>query len=125
MNEKIERTKEGMSSLIDRTRDAVVGVSESAERRVETAAGRAVERTHAAGERVRAGADTASSGAHRSLESAAQALDAGMARARNDLSRAATATTDYVTANPGKAVLIAASAGFVLGVLARGRRPSA
>ncbi len=49
----------------------------------------------------------------------------GYAQAKSDLARAATTTTDYVTANPGKALLLVASAGFVLGLLVRGRRPSA
>mgnify|MGYP003422723117 CR=1 FL=1 len=67
----------------------------------------------------------AEAGAHRRVAGAAEALDRGYTQARSDLARAATATTDYVTANPGKALLLVASAGFVLGLLARGRRPSA
>ena len=53
---------------------------------------------------------------------AALAVDRGYTRARGDLSRAATVATDYVTANPGKTLLLAASAGFALGMLMRRRR---
>jgi ElaB/YqjD/DUF883 family membrane-anchored ribosome-binding protein len=125
MIKNIERTKDGMDSLIDRTRDAVVGATERAERGVETVAQRAVEAAHGAGESVREGAETASRGAHRRVENAAQAIDRGYSRARSDLSRAATATSAYVTENPGKALLLAASAGFVFGLLLRRRRLSA
>jgi ElaB/YqjD/DUF883 family membrane-anchored ribosome-binding protein len=44
---------------------------------------------------------------------------------RRATSRAANRATDYVAANPGKALLLAASAVFLLGLLVRGRRPSA
>jgi ElaB/YqjD/DUF883 family membrane-anchored ribosome-binding protein len=125
MIKNIDRTKDGMDSLIDRTRDAVVGVADRAESGVESAAERVVERAHEAGEYVRDGAETASRGAHQRLEGAAKAIDRGYTRARGDLSRAATVATDYVTENPGKALLLAASAGFVLGMLVRRQRLSA
>jgi len=118
----IERTKDQMDSIIDRTRDSVIGAADRAERGVEAAAERAVKTAHVAGQSVRVGARNASDRAHRQLESAAEALDRGYVRARTDLSRAATAATDYVVENPAKAVLLAASAGFVLGLLARRRR---
>jgi len=122
MNRNIERTKDGMGSLIDRTRDAVVGVADQTERGVESAAERVVKTTQAAGEYLRGGAATASRGAHRRLDGAASAIDRGYSRAASDLSRSAEAVTDYVTENPGKALMVAASSGFVLGVLLRRRR---
>ena len=124
MIKNIERTKDGMDSLIDRTRDAVVEVADRAESGVESAAEHVVERAHEAGEYVRDGAKTASRGAHRRLKGATKAIDHGYTRARGDLSRAATAATDYVTENPGKALLLATSTGFVLGMLVRRHRPS-
>jgi ElaB/YqjD/DUF883 family membrane-anchored ribosome-binding protein len=124
MIKNIERTKDGMDSLIDRTRDAVVGATDRAERGVESAAERVVEKTHLAGEHVRDGAKTASRDAHRRLESAAKAVDRGYTKARGDLLRAATTATDYVTENPGKAMLVAASSGFVIGMLVSRRRCS-
>ena len=71
------------------------------------------------GPRRRRAARTGASTAPRGRSIAATAGRAG------DLSRAATAATDYVAENPGKALLLAASAGFVLGMLVRRRRLSA
>lgn len=122
MIKNIERTRDGLDSMIDRTRDAVVGAADRAERGVEATAERAVESAHAAGQNVRERAKSASTRAHRRLEDTAVAIDRGYTRARNDVSRAATAATDFVIENPAKSVLIAASAGFVVGMLARRRR---
>lgn len=63
--------------------------------------------------------------AHERLEGATVAFDRGYSRVRSDLSRAATTTTEYVTENPGKTLLLAASVGFVLGLLIRRRRLAA
>ena len=120
-----ERTQAGVDTLIDRPRDTVVAASERTERGVESAAELLVEKTHAAGEKIRERAESTSLGAHRSVAEAARAVDRGYARATSDLSRAATTATDYVTANPGKALLLVASAGFLLGLLVRGRREAA
>jgi len=131
MNENVERThkgieraQKGVDSLIDRTRDAVVGATDRTERGVESAAERVVKKAHAAGRHVRDGAESASLGAHRRVESTAKAIDRGYTRVRSDLSRAAKATTGYVTENPGKAMLLAASAGFLVGMLVHRRRSS-
>jgi ElaB/YqjD/DUF883 family membrane-anchored ribosome-binding protein len=118
MLKNIERTRDGMDSLVDRTRDAVVGAADRAERGVESAAEHVTAGAHATGEYVRDGASTASRGAHRRLKGAAKAIDRGIARTRTDLSRAAATATDYLTENPGKVLLLAASVCFVLGLLA-------
>ena len=125
MIKNIERTQGGVDSLIDRTREAVVAATDRTEQGIESAAGRGVEKAHAAGERIRERTESASLGAHQTVAGAAQAIDRGYSQAKSDLSRAATKATDYVTANPGKALLLVASAGFLLGLLARGRRPAA
>ena len=122
MIKNIERTQAGMDSLIDRTRDAVVGATHRAERGVESTAERAVETARLAGESVRGGAEKAARSAHQRTQDAAQAVDRGYDRVRGDLTRRAIATTEYVTENPGKSLLLAASAGFLVGVLMRGRR---
>ena len=122
MIKNIERTKEGMDSLIERTRDAVVRATHGAERSVESTAERAVETARVAGKSVRGRAERAARGAHQSAQSAAQAVDRGYTRVRGDLTRTAAATTAYVIENPGKALVLAASAGFVVGILVRGRR---
>ena len=124
MTKNIERTKDNMDSLVDRTREAVVGATDRAERGVDSAAKLVTESAHAAGDFVRGGAKTASRGAHRRLEGAAKAIDRGYVRACSDLSRAATTATDYFTESPGKALLLAASAGFALGLFVRPRQPT-
>lgn len=53
MIKNIEQTKDGVSSLIDGARDAVVGVADHAERSVASAARRAVKGARVAGELVR------------------------------------------------------------------------
>lgn len=125
MTDPIERTKNGADALIDRARDAVVNATVRAEQGVETAAGRVVEQSHGAGESVRGGAETASRNAHRRVEGAAQAIDRGYARARGDLTRAATAATDFVTENPGKSLMLAAAAGLACGLWLRRRQAGA
>lgn len=119
MIKNIERTKDTLDSLIDQTHDAVIGATERTERGVEFAAGRAVAGTQAAGKSVRERTESAASGAHRRVEGAAEAVDRNYTKVHGDLTRAATAASDYLSENPGKALLIAASVGFAVGLLAR------
>jgi ElaB/YqjD/DUF883 family membrane-anchored ribosome-binding protein len=108
-----------MDDLIDRTQDAVVGAAELADRGVGTLAEGVAKSAHVASERVQDQAKVASRSAHHRLESAAEAIDRGYARVSGGVSRAATATGDFVIENPGKSILISAAAGFVLGLLVR------
>lgn len=125
MIKNIERTKNSLDALIDHTRDAVVNVTDRAERGFGSAAESAVETAHVAGDYVREGAESASRGAHQRLAGTATAVDRGYIRARSDLSRAAATATEYLTENPGKAVLCAASVGFLAGLLIGRRRGAA
>jgi ElaB/YqjD/DUF883 family membrane-anchored ribosome-binding protein len=125
MIKNIERTQGGVDAMIDRTREAVVAATDRAEQGIESVAGRVVEKVHDAGEKIRTSADSATAGAHRGVADAAQAIDRGYNRAKSDLSCAAARATDYVTSHPGKSLLLVASAGFLLGLLVRGRRASA
>ena len=122
MIKNIERAKDGMGSLIDHTRDTVVGVADDAERGVESAAERVVGTARVAGESFRNAAETTSRGAHQRLERTAKAIDRSYTRAQSELSRRATAAFDYAIENPGKALLLAASAGFLLGTVLRRRQ---
>lgn len=122
MLDKIERTKDGVDSLIERTRAGVVGATARAERGVEIAAKLAVKKARVTGKRTRTRAEAAARSAHRRVEGAANAIDHGYTRARSDMTRAAAAATDYVTDNPGKVLLFAASTGFVIGMLLRRSR---
>lgn len=125
MIKTIERSQAKLDNLIDRSCDSVVVASERAEKGVASAADQVVQTVQAAGEKIRERAEAASLNAHQRVAGAAQAIDRGYSQAKSDLTRAAAETTDYVTANPGKALLVAASAGFLLGLLIRGRRSSA
>ncbi len=125
MLKTIERTQGEVDSLIERTREAVTAASDRAEQGVETVADQVVEKAHDAGASLRSTVDSASAGAHRRVAGAAQSIDRGYSRVQSDLAHAATAATDYVTAHPGKSLLLAAAAGFVLGLLVRGRSRSA
>jgi ElaB/YqjD/DUF883 family membrane-anchored ribosome-binding protein len=84
-----------------------------------------VEQAHVAGEYVRHGAETTSRGTRRRLDGASKSVDRGYTRARRGLARASSAASTYATENPGKALLLAASAGFVLGMLVHRHRLSA
>jgi ElaB/YqjD/DUF883 family membrane-anchored ribosome-binding protein len=119
MLDKIKQTKNGMDSLIDRTRDAVVDATESAEHGVETAAKAAVKQAHVAGEHVRDSAKTARRDARRKVKHAAKAVDRGYTQARGNLSQSMSGITEYVTENPVKTVLLALSAGFLIAMLVR------
>ncbi len=121
---RVEPTKDTMDSMIDRTRDAVVGVADCAEHGVESAAEHVVAKAHAAGSSLRDGAETASRGAHQRLQDTAQTINRTYSRTRSNLSRAATASTEYVAENPAKALLLTAATGFVLGALVGRRRRS-
>lgn len=124
MIKNIQQVKEGMDSVVDRTHDAVVGVTDRAEHGVESGAERVVDKVHDAGDYVRSGADKASRNAHRRLDHAARAVDRRLLHARSDLSRAAATASDYVAENPGKLLLVAISTGFLLGLLIRSRHSS-
>ena len=129
MEKNIERTKNGIDTLIDRTRDVVIGAADRAESGVVAVAdGAAVKMTegaYGAGDFVRESAESTARGAHRRLDGAATMIDRGFTRARSDISNAAADATDFFTENPGKSLLLATSAGFVLGMLVRGRRCAA
>lgn len=117
MLKNIERTKDGMDSMIDQAHDAVIGATDRAQRGAESAMEDMAEKTYEAGDFIRDGADMAQLGAHRGVRVAARAISRGYTRAASDLSRAATATTDFVAENPAKTMVGLAATGFVLGML--------
>ena len=125
MFKALGKTQEGVDHLIDRTQDAVLKATDRAEQGVAATAERLASRAHETGERIREKTAAASYGAHERVAATAQAIDRGYQRTRSDLARAATTATDYVTAHPGKSLLMVASAGFLLGLLVRGRSASA
>ncbi len=81
-------------------------------------------KAHVAGEYVREGADSAArDGPSERLQAGPTPSTAATPGCAATCPRAAEATSDYIAANSGKAVLFAAGAGFLIGFLAtRGRR---
>ncbi|MEM7483047.1 MAG: hypothetical protein AAF481_17875 [Acidobacteriota bacterium] len=74
---------------------------------------------------VRRGADRAASelkdGAQRSTEAAARGLRDGFEQVRGQARSLTDDLNDFVQDNPGRAVVVAAAAGFLIGLLFRGR----
>lgn len=122
MINKLEETKDRMNVIVDKTGEAVGGLADRAELGVENAAAKVVEGSQGARDYLRGKVDTATREVHRRLDQSATAIDRGYTRASSELSRAAEATTGYVSENPGKALMIAASAGFVLGFMVHRNR---
>jgi ElaB/YqjD/DUF883 family membrane-anchored ribosome-binding protein len=61
-------------------------------------------------------------GARDRYDRAVEGAKRGYEKVRKDASDLAEDVNTYVRENPGKSILIAAGAGFVLGLLLRGRR---
>lgn len=124
MINKIEETKDRMNVMVDKTGEAVGGLADRAELGVETAAAKVVEGSQGARDYLRGKVDTATREVHRRLDQSATAIESGYTRASTDLSRAANAATGFVTENPRTALMIAASVGFLLGVIVHRRLQS-
>jgi ElaB/YqjD/DUF883 family membrane-anchored ribosome-binding protein len=98
MSESLEKPK---SSTLDTARDKVREVSESVRQQASRATDLAKER----------------------YDTAAQTLREGYDRATKDLDKLSKDVGAYVRDNPGRSVVAAAAAGFVIGLLVRrGRR---
>jgi ElaB/YqjD/DUF883 family membrane-anchored ribosome-binding protein len=123
MNKTIEAAVGNIDSKIDRTRDAVNAITDRAEQRVANAADGVVQQTHDAGTYLHDAVQTATSDAHTRLNDSALAIDRGYNRAKSEVSRAAASARSFATENPGTALMIAASAGFAVGILAHRHRP--
>ena len=100
LDEGLGRARERFEELADEVGDKVQGVSQTVKRRAEAA------RTYSK-ERV---------------DQAKESLRHGYERVRKDVGELSTDVNEYVRDNPGKSVLIAAAAGFLLGLLLRPRR---
>ena len=75
-----------------------------------------------AGDQLRKGAEKAGTSAKESYGVAKEKVRHGYEKARKDMDHLVEDVNEYVRDNPSKSILIAAGAGFVLGLLMRGRR---
>lgn len=82
----------------------------------------AKEKAGIASQQIREGATKASAVARERYAVARDGVREGYDKVSKDLDHLGEDVNEYVRANPGKSVLIAAGVGFLLGVLMRGRR---
>jgi ElaB/YqjD/DUF883 family membrane-anchored ribosome-binding protein len=105
------------------------GKVDAARERLQEVAGQLEDRYRQVSAEVRKGAEKASAelrrGAQAARERGAEAaaqLRKGYGRAREQAHTVGKEVSDFVQERPGTALLIAAAAGFVVGLLVRGRR---
>ena len=102
--ERLEAAREKFSEVVD---SKVRGIKETATKATQTVKERA--------ERVKAGA-------REKYEGAREGTRQGYQRVTKDLQHLGDDVNEYVRQNPGRAIVMALGAGFVLGILLRGRR---
>jgi ElaB/YqjD/DUF883 family membrane-anchored ribosome-binding protein len=108
----IERAKEAVSEGLDTAREKFQEVADDMGKRYKKVS-----------DDVRRGAAKASDVARQRYEDAAETMRTGYVKVRKDVNDLTQNVNEYVKDNPGKSVLIAAGAGFLLGLLfRRGRR---
>ncbi len=115
---RIERTKATVSETVARARGVM-------NERLGTARERFQDVAEEMGERyqdVSAGAQRAREMAREQYAVRSEQFREGYTRVRHDVDDVVEDVNDYVRTNPGKSILIAAGAGFLLGLLFRPRR---
>ena len=109
------QTKPAAADRLASAREKFGDVVESKIRGIKEGGGRA-------SEAVRERAQRATEGAREKYEGAREGARQGYERVSKDLEHLGEDVNEYVRHNPGKAVAMALGAGFVLGILLRGRR---
>lgn len=130
-------TEADAAKELESARERFGEVVDSKIRGIKGGAGKATERVKKQAEKVtasakeKAGAVTASAkekaeavtaSAKETLEGARESAREGYDKVTKDLEHLGKDVNEYVRQNPGKAIAMAAGAGFVLGLLLRGRR---
>ena len=116
-----ERARELVSDAVDRTKDAMNQHIEGARERLHEVADDARQRLRHAREGVRKGAAHAREVAREKYEVASDHLREGYSRVQKNVDHLVDDVGEYVRDNPGKSILMAAGAGFLLGLLLRRR----
>ncbi|MFQ5527980.1 MAG: YqjD family protein [Thermoanaerobaculia bacterium] len=102
--ERLEAAREKFSEVVD---SKIRGIKNGASKATQT---------------VKEQAGRVSAGAREKYEGARETTRQGYDRVTKDLQHLGEDVNEYVRQNPGKAIAIAIGAGFVLGILLRGRR---
>lgn len=110
--------KKRVGEALDKARDKFSDVAGEVEKRVKGLGEGASKAT----QQVKEQAERASAAAKESYDAAREKVKYGYEKARKDFDHLVADVNQYTRDNPGKAVLIAASVGFVLGLLMRPRR---
>jgi ElaB/YqjD/DUF883 family membrane-anchored ribosome-binding protein len=121
-NKTVERAREVVSDAVAGTREVIEDGMEEARTRFEEAAEDLQHSARMTRRELRRRAERLGDAAREKYDTAVEGLRAGYGRVRKDAAQLSSDVNDYVRENPGKSVLIAAAAGFVIGLLVRGGR---
>lgn len=107
--------KKAPAERLEKARERFTEIASGVEQTVRSGAGKA-------SDQLKAGAGRASEVAREKIAVAKEGVRHGYERVSKDFDHLVQDVNDYVRQNPGKSVLMAAAAGFFLGLLLRGRR---
>ncbi|HSM13051.1 MAG TPA: DUF883 C-terminal domain-containing protein [Thermoanaerobaculia bacterium] len=121
------------SKTVETTRDVAEEISRGAERAAEAAldeareeleevAGKMGDTARRTRREIRRRAEKLGTSAREGYDRAVDGMRKGYEKVRKDAGELTEDVNAYVRENPGKSILIAAGAGFLLGILIRGRR---
>jgi ElaB/YqjD/DUF883 family membrane-anchored ribosome-binding protein len=110
---------------VDRAKEKVRETIDTARVKLQEATKEAGERYQRVSQDVRREAERVSEKAREQYGVAKEQLREGYTRVRKDVGEISEDLSDFVRDNPGKAVLLAAGIGFVIGLLFRGERREA
>ena len=117
----IDEAKEKAKQAAEATGKAVQERLQTAREKFSEVADNLGKGAGSASTKVKEKADQVSSAARESYGVAAERAKQGYDKARKDLDHLTQDVNEYVRDNPGKAVLIAAGVGFLIGLIFRGR----
>jgi ElaB/YqjD/DUF883 family membrane-anchored ribosome-binding protein len=122
-DEKIlDRARDVVGDAVDDMKDVMDDGLDEARERFEAAAGEFDRRARRTRREIRRRAEELGHAARDRYDQAVDGLQRGYHKVRKDAGDLADDVNSYVRENPGKSILIAAGAGFLLGMLMRGRR---
>ena len=118
----VDRAREVVGDAVSGMKEVVDDGLEQARERFEEAASEFDRRARRTRRELRRRAEEMGEAAKERYDRAVAGVQRGYEKVRKDAGDLADDVNAYVRENPGKSVLIAAGAGFLLGLLVRGRR---